>query len=124
VKIRGVPTPSSEGAPEEGIETEEERWVRCAACQERVAKDAARIAVNGAHEHSFMNPAGLRFTVDCFASAPGCIPDGERSTVWTWFPGYAWQIALCRRCGSHLGWSFHGSDGASFHGLVADRISS
>lgn len=24
----------------------------------------------------------------------------------TWFPGYAWSIACCRHCGSHLGWKF------------------
>ena len=24
----------------------------------------------------------------------------------TWFPGYAWTIAGCRRCGSHAGWMF------------------
>jgi hypothetical protein len=69
-----------------------------------------------------MNPSGLRFTVACFASAPGCMPDGERSTVWTWFPGRAWQIALCKACGTHVGWSFHGSDVSPFHGLVRSRI--
>lgn len=80
------------------------------------------MAVNGAHEHAFMNPAGLRFVVRCFAAAPGCAPEGERSTVWTWFPGHAWQIALCRACGGHLGWSFHAAGGAAFWGLVADRL--
>jgi hypothetical protein len=88
-------------------ETEEERWLRCAACEGRVARVSARIAMNGAHEHEFMNPGGLRFRVGCYASAPGCFPEGERSTVWTWFPGYAWQIERCRTCSTHLGWSFH-----------------
>ena len=73
----------------------------------RLTPPRARIEVNGAHEHEFMNPSGLRFDVACFAVAPGCVPDGERSTVWTWFPGRAWQVALCKGCGAHVGWSFH-----------------
>jgi hypothetical protein len=52
------------------------------------------------------------------------MPVGERSSVWTWFPGYAWQIELCRRCAAHLGWSFHpdAGDGGPFYGLVVDRV--
>ena len=29
-------------------------------------------------------------------------PDSRDS----WFPGFAWTIACCSRCGSHLGWKF------------------
>ena len=68
-----------------------------------------------------MNPSGLHFRVACFAVAPGCLPEGEPSTVWSWFPGRAWQIALCRGCSVHVGSSFHGTD-ATFHGLVTDSI--
>lgn len=109
-----------EGAGAPGAETEDERWLRCVACGERVVHAAARIAVDGSHEHGFMNPAGLRFVVGCWSSAPGCISDGSRSTVWTWFPGYAWQVELCRACAAHLGWSFHG--GTTFYGLIRDRL--
>ena len=24
----------------------------------------------------------------------------------SWFPGYAWTIAVCSNCGNHLGWCF------------------
>ena len=84
------------------------------------------MTIRAAHVHEFMNPSGIRFAVACFSSAPGCMPVGERSTVWTWFPGFAWQIELCRRCAAHLGWSFHpagGEPGAlPFYGLVRDRL--
>ena len=116
----GAGTPNSN--PVEESETEEERWLRCAACGGRITPERARIDVDGAHEHEFMNPSGLRFRVACFAAAPGCMPDGERSTVWTWFPGRAWQIALCRGCGSHVGWSFHREEASPFHGLICDRV--
>jgi hypothetical protein len=101
--------------------TDEERAVRCAACGARVTRNSSRTAVNGAHEHAFMNPSGIHFTVQCFAEAAGCRPEGPRSAVWTWFPGFEWQIELCRACGVHLGWSFHGPS-RSFYGLVTDRL--
>jgi len=31
---------------------------------------------------------------------------GEPQTKDSWFPGYAWTIANCRRCYHHLGWRF------------------
>ena len=112
----------AEAAADADSATEEEKWLRCVACGARITPERARMEVNGAHEHTFMNPAGLRFVVACFSVAPGCVPEGERSTVWTWFPGRAWQIALCKGCGAHLGWSFHADQAAPFHGLVRDRI--
>lgn len=119
-------TPATQTRPElEGDSesaTEEEEWVRCRACGARLAPERARLDVNGAHEHEFMNPSGLRFVVACFGAAPGCMPEGERSSVWTWFPGRAWQIALCKGCGVHVGWSFHADDSAPFHALMRDRI--
>ena len=116
----GAGTPSTDPALDAA--TEEERWLRCAACGGRITPESARIDVDGAHEHEFMNPSGLRFRVVCFAAAPGCVPEGERSTVWTWFPGRAWQIALCRACGTHVGWSFHKEEGSPFHGLIRERL--
>ncbi|XP_053576900.1 protein cereblon isoform X2 [Bombina bombina] len=31
---------------------------------------------------------------------------GRSSTENSWFPGFAWTIAQCRVCGSHMGWKF------------------
>jgi hypothetical protein len=111
-----------EGAADGESVTEEEKWLRCAACGARITPERARLEVNSAHEHEFMNPSGLRFVVACYSVAPGCVPEGEPSTVWTWFPGYAWQIAVCKACFAHVGWSFHAGEAVPFHGLVRDRI--
>lgn len=113
----------SEGALED-VETldEDEKVIRCAVCGARVTHERERLTMNGAHEHEFMNPSGIRFVVQCFALAPGCRSEGERSDVWSWFPGFAWQIEICRACGTHLGWSFHGA--RTFYGLVKDRLAS
>lgn len=113
---------AADADPEHDTLVAREVWVRCASCGARIAPESARIDVDGAHEHDFMNPSGIRFRIAFFALAPGCMPEGERSTVWTWVPGCAWQIALCKACGTHLGWSFHREGIAPFHGLVRDRI--
>jgi hypothetical protein len=114
--------PSAE--PLRETESVAERWVRCVACGARLARESARIEVDGSHEHSFMNPSGIRFVVACFSGAPGCICDGEPSTVWTWFPGRSWQIALCKACGAHVGWSFEAPASSPFYALIGDRIAS
>jgi hypothetical protein len=122
VKLTSATQARPELSEDAETETEEEKWVRCAACGARLAPQRARLEVNGAYEHSFMNPSGLRFVVACYSSAPGCVPEGGPSSVWTWFPGRAWQIAVCKQCGVHVGWSFHADDAAPFHALVRDRV--
>ncbi|HSB61576.1 MAG TPA: cereblon family protein, partial [Vicinamibacteria bacterium] len=92
----------------------------CAFCLREVTTAAARISVGGAHEHSFVNPHGLRFRIGCFADAAGRTA-GEPSTYWTWFPGHSWQVELCATCGEHLGWLFRSAD-TLFHGLILDRL--
>src|SRR5262249_32199615 len=121
---RGSTTPGA-GAPaiQPDAETtiQEERAIVCAACGHSVTREKARLAVTGSHIHTFKNPSAIDYTIGCFREAHGAQSVGERSTVWTWFPGYAWQVALCARCGVHLGWSFH-ADGGTFWGLILERL--
>lgn len=37
---------------------------------------------------------------------------GTPETEHSWFPGYAWTIANCRHCYSHLGWRFDAVQGS------------
>jgi hypothetical protein len=86
-----------------------------------VTTSAARIEVDGSHEHRFTNPNGFQFHIGCFSSATGCALAGDPSTFFTWFPGHSWQVECCARCGAHLGWLFRSAD-AGFHGLILDRL--
>jgi hypothetical protein len=117
--------PPSRGAPEihgrPAAVTKEERAIVCAACGHGITHRQARAEIAGAHVHTFKNPSAIDYTIGCFREAHGCQPFGEHSTVWTWFPGYAWRVALCARCGAHLGWSFHG-DASVFWGLILERL--
>jgi len=98
-------------------------WIRCAHCAERITTTDQRIHQAGAHEHGFENPAGIAYRIGCFRHAPGCRTEGEPTLAWTWFPGHAWSVALCSRCGSHLGWSYGpGGTGNAFYGLILDRL--
>lgn len=114
-----------EGEAEPGVDAEDrlDPWLFCAECEARIVRPSAAIEVGGKHVHEFVNPAAEAFTVRCFAEAPGCMPAGDRSTVWSWFPGHAWQIELCRSCLHHLGWSFHGKPaGPAFYGLIREAL--
>lgn len=99
---------------------EDERVIRCGTCGAKITHERERLTMNGSHEHEFMNPSAIRFVVQCFAAAPGCASEGARSSVWSWFPGFAWEIEICRGCGAHLGWSFHGA--RAFYALVKERL--
>jgi len=79
------------------------------------------MAVNGRDRHAFVNPAGLVFEIVCFRTAPGCRRAGAPTAEWTWFPGYAWRLAVCGRCAVHLGWAYQGTADA-FFGLIPDRL--
>jgi hypothetical protein len=106
------PAPVREGA--------DGSFIACARCHHAVTSASARIEVAGAHEHTFDNPAGIRFTIGCFSRA-ACAAQGPPSTYWTWFPGYSWELEACGRCGAHLGWRFRSSTDL-FHGLILDRL--
>ena len=98
-----------------------ERAIVCAACGAVITSAGHRIPVSGAHEHRFMNPAGILFHIGCFAHAIGCTIVGPDSLEYPWFPGFAWRFALCGSCGQHLGWHFR-TTRESFFGLILDRL--
>lgn len=102
-------------------ELQNERRLFCARCWHSITTQTQRIRVNGALEHHFTNPNGLHFHLACFRKAPGCGVTGSATLEHTWFPGYAWQIGICRNCDTHLGWTFS-SSGDSFYGLIINRL--
>lgn len=98
-----------------------QRAILCGTCQTTITTRAARIDVHGAHEHRRVNPSGVDFHLGCFSVAPGCLVEGTPTLFWTWFPGYAWQLASCRACGDHLGWAFSNAE-RLFWGLILARL--
>lgn len=101
---------------------EEERYIICRQCGQRLSRPSERIAVNGSHTHTFANPSGLVFEIGCFSMARGCAFIGPPSMEFPWFSGYSWQIAICSACQTHLGWLFLGQNSNQFFGFILDRI--
>jgi hypothetical protein len=111
-----------ERAPSDDARSAVDDGVRCAACGAVLTSRLERIEVDGSHEHSFVNPAGLVFRIGCFGRAPGCAEVGQPSPEWSWFPPHRWTIGLCGTCGTHVGWAFRASGPIAFWGLVLDRL--
>ena len=102
-------------------DADEANFLRCVKCKNPITKEEERIQINEKHQHVFANPQGHVFQIGCFSRAPGCLVFGEKTSYFTWFPGYAWQMALCGLCGTLLGWAF-GSKENYFFGLILDNI--
>lgn len=105
---------------EEELQKEEE-ILRCFLCQRKVTSPDQAISVNGRHEHTFFNPAGIVFEIRCFRLAPGCFVRGAPTIEFTWFGGFTWQYSHCSNCKTHLGW-FFSSSFESFHGLIRSNL--
>ncbi|XP_033922311.1 protein cereblon isoform X1 [Melopsittacus undulatus] len=55
---------------------------------------------------AYVNPHGYIHETLTVYKACNLNLSGRPSTEHSWFPGYAWTIAQCRICGSHMGWKF------------------
>jgi hypothetical protein len=104
-------------------ETVDKNWhILCAECSQAITGDSECIEVNGAHEHTFVNPSGIIFQISCFARVSGTNLSGEATEQWSWFKGYSWRIVCCGRCGTHLGWVYMACDEIIFYGLILSRL--
>lgn len=109
--------PSTSMEEEPGID---ER-ILCRNCYEYIAEKDDEIRVNDSDYHLFKNPAGIYFRIVCFRNARGCTIITDYTGEYTWFDGFNWAVALCRKCHAHLGWHYV-SDDSMFFGLIADRL--
>lgn len=100
----------------------DKRRLLCAVCSYPITDPSHRIARNGLHQHELTNPHGMVYRIGCFAVAPGCVQVGPATERWSWFPGFAWRIALCHQCQAHLGWGYRSTDGERFFGLILERL--
>jgi len=113
--------PSSEEHPDP-THFEQERWIVCRQCLQRLTRPGERVEINGSHSHTFANPSGMVFEIGCFRIVSGLSFIGPPSFEFPWFSGHSWQIVICATCQTHLGWCFHGQGSSPFFGLILDRL--
>jgi hypothetical protein len=124
--FKGASTPP---APQDASKTDDQKKsvpqqapdILCRRCLQAVTTTDQRISVDGAHRHVFANPHGLVFEIGCFAQVSNCAASGPATDEFTWFAGHAWQVVLCARCLTHLGWVFD-AVADRFYGLIAARL--
>jgi len=92
----------------------------CAACGNHVTKVSEKIEVRGRHDHTFTN-LGYPVQLGCFRNASGCSGVERISHGYSWFRGYSWQIQVCGKCFSQLGWKYM-SQNDSFYGLIFNML--
>jgi hypothetical protein len=100
--------------------------LRCAACGAVLSEHAKILPVGGTSTPVFVNPAGIFFDLVLVEGPVAVRLVGDATTEATWFAGYAWRCALCRACGSHVGWRWEASAAGrlpgAFVGLIRDAI--
>jgi len=95
--------------------------LRCARCGREIADPRDVFAMHaGGALGAFVNPHGYLHEVVTVRRACGLVRIGEPTLEATWFPGFAWTLALCGACGAHVGWHFSGE--GSFWGLRRPAI--
>ncbi|XP_048878523.1 protein cereblon-like isoform X2 [Brienomyrus brachyistius] len=55
---------------------------------------------------AYVNPYGCVHEILTVSKASNLNLINQPSTFHCWFPGYAWTVAKCQTCGSHVGWKF------------------
>lgn len=84
-------------------------FFNCKRCKTKIAvyNDIFAMA-KGNVNANYCNPAGyIHETLTVHKTLENSTTLVDRpSTEFSWFPGYAWQIAVCAKCSSHIGWKF------------------
>ena len=94
-------------------------WL-CFMCLNTITNDKDRFPYDSQSEFTFRNPDGECFNIITFAEASGYILVSAPTTEFTWFPGHAWTICLCDKCGLQVGWKYTGK--FNFYGLIRAHL--
>lgn len=114
------------GDPEPSVGGDDTRLV-CRKCRTKIT-DSSKIFApgGGAAARIFTNPGGVVCQVLTVTAAQSLALIGPRTDEYTWFAGYAWRIALCASCLTHLGWHYQalqvGTTPADFFGLLVTEL--
>jgi cereblon len=81
--------------------------ILCRWCGEALSDVSAIFATSASGTaQTFLNPYGFLHEVVTVRWARSLTLSGPPTTEFTWYPGYAWEVASCGRCRAHVGWAF------------------
>ena len=109
--------------PARSRKRERDEAIVCRACETELSDASAVFSMSDGRV--FVNPHGIVHEVVTVRRARNVEVSGGPTTEFTWYPGYAWEIAWCAGCGAHVGWSFTavaGGEPARFWGLRREAI--
>lgn len=119
---RGAPTERHD----DDTQTERRRSIRCRRCDHEISDAAAVFSFDSDRaSRVFANPHGILHEILTLRYARDLVVTSPPTTEFTWYPGYAWEIAHCGQCLAHVGWSFSAVDDqqpATFWGLRRNAI--
>jgi hypothetical protein len=99
---------------------------RCSGCGAVISHSGLIIEINGAKEHSFVNPSGIRCDFITFSHCENSTAHPELYLEYSWFSGYGWRFLTCEACSRHLGWQYDATGGrkspGSFFGVLANAV--
>ncbi|XP_076031486.1 E3 ubiquitin ligase component cereblon isoform X2 [Oratosquilla oratoria] len=83
------------------------KLLTCIRCGKGIAStsDIFSMSVEG-FQGTYVNPGGYVHEMITLSKISGLSYYEGPSTEHSWFPGYAWTIANCSGCDSHMGWKF------------------
>eukprot|EP00249_Psilotum_nudum_P021742 c28226_g1_i3 orf=384-2126(-) len=81
--------------------------IRCKNCLTEIARRSDMLVMSADGPiGAYVNKYGYVHETLTLCRARGLILQGRPDTQHSWFPGYAWTIADCSVCESHMGWLF------------------
>ncbi|XP_013396274.1 uncharacterized protein LOC106163281 [Lingula anatina] len=85
-----------------------------------------RIAIAGVHGmrlERVSNPGEYYFLIVPVSECINYRAAGGKTSYYTWYKGYEWEIIYCSGCGNHIGWKYtNRKPSDTFYGLIRDRL--
>ncbi|CAH0719350.1 unnamed protein product, partial [Brenthis ino] len=99
----------------------------CSSCAIEIARREHIFAMSSEGVHSnYTNLGGYMHDIVTVSRASNTELSGAPSAEFSWFPGYAWTVALCAACMAHVGWRFDATRRAlrpqRFYGLCRNYV--
>ncbi|EFN75562.1 protein cereblon [Harpegnathos saltator] len=90
----------------------EDKIYVCVQCETLIGRQSHMFPMNReGPQGTYVNPEGVIHETITFYHVQGvALSSSSPSTNYSWFPGYAWTVAICKRCSQHVGWKFTATD--------------